>query len=367
MFTFRRVNQASSFSSPSIAASITIFQGLLKRYTLKMKQNSYLASSQNLKDIYQNLLIQVLQQYSAIITSELQTRKLAARIKLLEKQKEQQQKLYQAGTISKAELLKISAQIATEKANLVKQKGETRKQIHQLITLLGLDPLKSYEIEILKPDSSITDYDISLGQLTKAAVNKSPKVMKSYYEFLSSKYSINTGKAALFPSLTLSGTIGSNYSSNGGTVEINPATGEFTKTRTSYKEQMQDNFFQGFALTLSIPVFRQMETRKNIQQAIIQSNIAELNYRKARLEVLQQAKSYYLDFVAAKANYEAIQEQAKANKENFEFAKVQFSSGKIDFYNFFKALTDYENAKFDLQIAEINLFITTEIIKTIIN
>ncbi len=368
MFTFRRVNRATTFSSPSVSASITLFEGLLKLHTMKQKKNNLRSAEFAYKETYQNLLVNFLQQYTDLFLTDLQIEKTKAQLELLQAQEKKIRNLYEAGNTTKGELLRLRAQIATEEADLVRQTHEKEKKILQIVILLGLNPLNRYEFK--SPDIDTTKlfrYKETPETFTTEFVNRSYGVKKAYFEMLAARNAVAIAKSGFYPTLSLTGSIGSNYSSNGGKYVFNPTTGQYEVTRTGYLEQLQDNFFQSFGITLNIPVFNRFERVRSYQQAYIQYSVAELTYRKKRLEALQQAKSLYLDYLSARSNYEAISKQADALKASFEFSKIQFEAGKIDFYTYYKTLTDYRNSLADKQTALYNLQTTLQILEIYTN
>ncbi len=365
MFTFRRVNRATTFSSPSLSASVTLFEGLLKLHTLKQKENNLKSMEYAYKDTYQKLLVSFLQQYTDLFLTDIQIEKTSTQLELLQAQEKKIESLYEAGKTSKGELLRLKAQIATEEANLIRQKNEREKKMLQIIILLGLNPLNQYILKAPQIDTTeVLHFKENQETFTTKMVNKSYAVKKAYFDMLSARNAVNISRSRFYPTLSLSASLGSNYSSNGGIFTLNPQTGEYERTRTGYFDQMKDNFFQSFGLSLSVPLFSRFERVKTYQQNQIQYSVAELNYRKAKLEALQQAKSVYLDYMSAKTNYEAIRKQVLALKESFEFGKMQFEAGKTDFYTYYQSLVNYRNAVTDLHTALYNLYTTLEIMKT---
>jgi len=144
---------------------------------------------------------------------------------------------------------------------------------------------------------------------------------------------IKLQRSSLYPNLSLNAGINNNNLRNN---MINPDAGTInSQTYGTYA-----NF------TLSYTIFNGFNRKKNIQNAIIDEEIGQMNIEDLKLSLNNQLLSMIELFNARKQLYKVADESIKSAKLNLEIAKDKFASGSINSFNYRDIQLSYINASF---------------------
>src|SRR5699024_1288593 len=127
------------------------------------------------------------------------------------------------------------------------------------------------------------------------------------FNIQSIKHQLSATRGSLYPSLSLSGTLSSSYS------ELQ---------QLDFQDQFFDiNINRSLGLSLSIPIFGNLDRRTNVQSQQINYKNAKLNLQNIRLQVVQEVNQAYND-------YESYQKQLQSSKKAFEAAERTYQTQK---------------------------------------
>jgi outer membrane protein len=170
-------------------------------------------------------------------------------------------------------------------------------------------------------------------------------------------------KSGYYPSLTLSGSIGTGYSGLASTTSLGNYTGDqqigytqdgvivyqptydFVSTPVSFGSQLNDNFNQFVGLTLSVPIFNRNGVNTAVKQTEIGRSIAEIQLEQEKQGLRQRIESAHADSKAARDLLEANVTAVNSAEKAFEFAEKRFEAGASN-------VVDFNNSKSNLEIAK---------------
>src|SRR5690606_8929522 len=149
-------------------------------------------------------------------------------------------------------------------------------------------------------------------QIAKGAM---PEIRSSKLRIESTHYGVRAARGHLYPRLTVSGSINSNYSSNsatpfapsGGCVHfeqnyaVNGTNAPVYGVRPTgnyadiygFNDQLKDNLYKSVSITLSIPVFNNFSARSGLQRAMISNEQAKINAREVENTLRQTVETSY--------------------------------------------------------------------------
>ena len=125
-------------------------------------------------------------------------------------------KLMQAGRSNKAAVAQSEANCYSVEANLLDLREAIIEAENALCTIIGEAP---HHIERNSLDSFQAPAAVETG-IPLALLQNRPDVRQAELALASKFYAVNSAKAAFYPALTLSGTLG--FTNNGGSIELNP-------------------------------------------------------------------------------------------------------------------------------------------------
>ena len=163
-----------------------------------------------------------------------------------------------------------------------------------------------------------------------------PEVQAEQLRLTASERSIDIAKAGLYPTLSLSAGLQSNYYKTNGMA----ADPFFT--------QLRNNFSQYIGLNLNVPIFNRFQTRNSIRSAKLdrENQVLQLdNVKKSLYKEIQQA---YYNAIAARSKYTSSETAAQSSKDAFVLTQAKYENGKATITEFNESKNNYLNAESDL-------------------
>jgi len=220
---------------------------------------------------------------------------------------------------------------ATQADNSHKLSLLTLSQLLELSTPEGFDVV-SPNVERLADFSSLVSPEI----IYQEALAIKPEIQAEMLRLRGTDHSIKIAKSALYPTLSFSGGLQSNYFKTNG-VNADP-----------FFTQMKNNFAQHIGVSLSYTLFNRLATRNNIRKAMIDRENQQLvldNTKKTLYKEIQQA---YYNAVASHSKYESSQTAAQSSKDAFTLMQAKYENGMANITQFDEAKNKYLNAESDL-------------------
>jgi len=267
---------------------------------------------------------------------------------IIQQQYERAKKRFDAGIIPENEVLNLSSQVSTEKLNVINQENLLIKDRTTLIQAMNLDPFDEYTI--LKPDLSVFRTENELPNIDSVytyALTYMPEMQESMSRITSSTLSFKITQSSLFPTLTLSAGIFTNYTSNG---VFDPIT--FQVIDVPYFTQLQDNISQSLSLNMSIPIFNRRTVYRNIKNAQLNVKLANVQLENTKNILVKKIQQAYQDAYASKNKFLVTQEQLSSLKLNYNNSKMRYENGILDLLSFNESLNNLTRAETELLQAQ---------------
>ena len=120
---------------------------------------------------------------------------------------------------------------------------------------------------------------------------------------------------------------------------------------SAFKTQLKNNNSQAVWISLSIPIFNNYTTGRNIKMARIRRDDSYLKLELEKNNLYTEIENACLNFNRGKDEYIAAASNLEFNKKSFAAVEKKFESGLVD-------VTDYSAAKTTLFSAETELLRT---------
>jgi len=326
-------------SSYGISSAVTLYNGGYINNDIKQKDLSLKAANLDVLASENDITLQITQAYLNILLARENIVYLQDLINTTQAQVTQGQQRMDAGTLARKDLLELQAVLANDKYTLVAAQNTERQNILTLKQILQLPTDTGFTITPAAADTTQTGtLAVPLAQAQQTALNNRPEVKSGELGVQVSEINIEKARAGLRPSLSLGGSVATNYSKD-------PAY--------KYFPGLNHNFYEQLGLTLSIPIFDRKVTRTNVEKARIQTDQARLNLQNTELVLTQAIEQAYLNVRNAQSQYGAAAEQLSYTEEAYRIANEQL---KIGVYNtveylqqknlYIQALQSYIQAKY---------------------
>lgn len=235
---------------------------------------------------------------------------------------------------SEAEVSQQRATLAQDQLTYVQADNNYRIAILTLTQLLELPSPDGFSVVVPEVDIEHTLLSTP-DEIYALAVATKPEIQAEQYRLQGTENSIKIAKSGLYPTLSLSAGLGTNYYKTSGY-----NTDSFTK-------QLKNNFSQYIGLSLNIPIFNRFETRNNIRSAMISQHTQQLQLDMAKKTLYKDIQQVYYNALAARSKYESSNVAMKSSEDAFKLMSAKYENGKANITEFNEAKNNYLKSQSD--------------------
>lgn len=355
----------------SISSGVTLFNGFRIANSIKKSNIDKRSSELDLDQTKRDISLGVANNYlNALFADE----NLAIAISQLETSKEQLsqiERLISAGVRPSNEALDILAQIANNEQMVISAENSKVNALLGLKQLLRLDP---DVVMILQAPSNViveTDPDLlKFNEVYNAALQSQPNVKAGDLRVESALISKKISKAGLMPSVSAFGSISSNYSNQGRTIDgfttslidqpivinniptvIQLEQQQPTFVDNPYFDQLNENLSYGVGVSASFPIYNNNVNKLNIERSSLNIINAETQSEQIRQNLKTTVQQALTDAKASKRKLNASIKSVEAQRASFNNAEKKFNAGTINSF-------EYTTQKNALAQAEVNAILS---------
>lgn len=330
-YTTKYVDTSSNGTSMNLNASVPLFTGfeLPNRYSLS--QLNLKAAIADLDKAKEDISINIASQYLQVLFN-LELRKVAqGQVALSKEQYQRIARLEELGKASPAEVADAKSRVSQDELSLVQSNNNFRLALLDLSQLIEWqtpeelvieEPDTTFRLAVLTPPDET--YQIALGN--KAAIQA------AQYRLQGSEHSIKIAQSALYPQLSLNGSLGTSY---------------YSTINRTFNQQLKDNFSRYIGFSLSIPIFNRFQTRNNIRAARLQRDHYALQLENTQKTLFKEIQQAWYNATAAQSKYLSSIAANEASQASFVLMKEKFENGRA-------TSIEYNEAKQHLMQAESN-------------
>lgn len=247
------------------------------------------------------------------------------------KDKDRNEKLYNAGSIPLSTLYESKSNLANAKQTYENAKIEVDRSLMVLAMLLQKD-YRDFQIEDVKVSDDIGMPLINLDDIINYAFNNQPVIKSAELGVESAKKDIDIAKTAFYPSITGGYKVSTFYQDY------------FDRSSKSIDDQWYDNHSQMVSVGVNIPIFSKGTNKIKVQQSRINQLIQENQLDQEKLNLKQNIQTSYFDVNSAYQTFTSAKELVESTELSYEFAQKSFTAGKINIYDLNTARNNYFNA-----------------------
>ncbi|MBR4920814.1 MAG: TolC family protein [Prevotella sp.] len=328
-------NRSTSSTSFSIGTSVPLFTGFQIPNNIKLNQLNLEAATQDLEKAKNDIRMQVAQAYVQILY-DMEIADVAVRqVEIDSMQVARLQAFLENGKASGAELSQQKATHAQSMLTATQAQNNLQLSILALTQLLELPTPEGFSIVRPNVPSNLT-IPINPNQIYQESLLFKPEVKAEQLRLDASEKSIKIAQAALYPTLSLSGGLQTNYYKTGG------------MPSESFSSQLKNNFSQYIGLNLNIPIFNRFSTRNNIRSARIDRENQQLQLDNVKKNLYKEIQQVYYNAVAAQAKYESCEVARQSSEDAFTLTQAKYENGKANITEFNEAKNRFLKAESDL-------------------
>lgn len=368
-FTNTYLNQNSNYASYGINSGVTLFNGMVLQNIIKQNKLTYEASKMTLQQRKDNLTLNIILAYLAVLNSEDILSQLGNQAELSKKQVERLDILNKEGAIQPSLLTDLRGRYSGDRLSLLDAQNSLETAKITLCQFMNIPYNKDFSVERLDAAAFMDKYADTPDKIYETALEQFAQVKAADYTLQSSQKTLKVQRGRLFPNLSFNAGFGTNYSNTASTATLLNTTDvvttdyvlingmpnnvitkqkNFSTQKINYSDQLKNNRNSGFSLDMRIPIFNNLFQRNQIKLAKLTMKSNELAFKTVKTQLQQSIEQAYVNMTTASDRYKILLEQVEAYKESFRAAEIRFNAGVGN-------SVDYLTAKNNLDAANINL------------
>lgn len=356
----RLVEKGIKSLSSGVNTSVTLFQGFQKINQIAQNKFELEADKSNTARIKNNLMLSVVTTYLQILSGQDLVEAAKQQVSLARQQLDREQKFFDVGEKTIADLLQSKAQVATAELNLTDAQNQSDLAFLNLAQLLELDPAVPFEVvrPVTADPGKVAQY--SVHEVFTSSVNTYPEVKFAEFRRLSSQKAVEIARGNYYPRLTLGGSLGTGYSTS--REQYIQGTNPPVFERISFANQLNENINRSIGLSLSIPIFNGFRARSSVRRAKINLQNAEISVQLAKNNLNKIVNQAVYDLRAAEKRYNSAHSAFESSQTAFSAIGQRYSVGLVNSLDFNQAQTNLNRAQFDVIQARYDVIFKSKVI-----
>lgn len=339
------------FTNHTVNINADLFNWFRKKNTIAANEFTYQASAARFEKARNDISLNVANAYLAALLSKEQINAAAVQVGQSRDQRGDVDKQVKAGSLPELNLAEMETQLANDSATLINAQANFRLNLLQLQALLNLDAATTFDIEAPPVDSIPVEplAELEPNTVFHSALANLPQQKINELNVKAAEKNVLVAKAAMYPSLSLFGGLGANYSGarypNYSFRLDSVAYVEIAQTRypiygpvqqpagyvapLPYFRQLSNNFNQSIGLSLNIPIFNGGQARINWKKAKLNVEAQQLQLTQDQLQLKQDIYQAHVNALAAIEKYNASRIALASAQKAYDFARKRFDVGLL--------------------------------------
>lgn len=382
-YTNSYINQQLSSSNSGITASIPVFKGFQTQNSIQQASYNYQASKMELQQEKDNLTLNVILSFLQVMNDEdvlLLTKK---QMTVTEKQVDRLELLNKDGAIAPAVLYDMKGQYATDQLSVINAGKALEMSKLTLSQYMNVPYDKNMQLDREGLDLKMELYDATAENIYAVALQNLAFVKAADLRTKAAGKAIRVAAADLYPTLSLFGQLGTNYSSAARTsvaagvtdvvtsdyVVVNGNNSPVITKQTNYNSQKIDFFKQYnnnlgtfFGVSLQVPIFSSFQSRTKVKQARLEEKRTGYVAENTRIQLRQAIEQAHLNMTTAWEKYKILTGQVTAFEESFRAADIRFNLGALNSVEYLIVKNNLDRATVNLTSARYDYLLRTKVL-----
>ena len=333
-------NTNTSSTSLQLGTSIPLFTGFEIPNQIKLNQLNLEAATADLEKAKNDIRMQVAQAYVQILYDMEMADVAHRQVAIDSAQVARLQAFVKNGKASGVELSQQKATMAHSRLTATQADNNLKLSILSLSQLLELPSPDGFSV--VRPSLESVDNLMAQDHLTTPdqiyaeALGIKPEILSQQLKLKGTAHQIKIAQAGNYPTLSLSGGLGTNYYKTSG------FKGD------GFGKQLENNFSQYIGLSMSIPIFNRFQTRNRIRSARIDQANQQLQLDNTKKALYKEIQQVYYNAQNAQSKTQSSAEAVQSSKDAFQLMQAKYENGKSTITEFNEAKNNYLKSESDL-------------------
>ena len=301
------------YNGYSLEASLPVFDGFSRLHALKAAKASELMGHHALRQRQDQTALDVLRAYADVAYYEGLVTMADEKVKETEHLLRQTQVLEEVGRKSAADVAQVESQKAEADYELLRQQNLYASALLELKKTMAFPLNDSLSIDYI-PN---VDHRLATS-IVEEPFNRelNPELQAAQYQMQASKHEWRQARASLLPTLSLNAGLNTTYNKT-----------LHSENAASFSSQMKNNMGEFVGATLSIPLFKRLQSITNIRKAKNKYKIAQETYAQKQLELEKLSREAWQDWLAYQMQTIQMEKKVEADSLSYQLTRRQFEEG----------------------------------------
>jgi outer membrane protein len=366
-----------NFSGFSGNGNLLLFGWMQVRNTIARNRYLLEAGLADLDQLRDDISVNVANGFLTALLAKEQINVSANQVKLTKAQLDQTRAFAEAGRLPELNVAQLESQLATDSANLINSIANYNSAVLDLKTLLNLDFSTPFSIQVpeVTPSEELMVSMMQPEEVYKKARTHFGSIRGSELRVSAAEKGLAAAKGNLYPQLTLSYQVGTNWASNYfNYTPTNEVTGltpigitghsfdtvyqpvfKVLTPSVPFGTQISNNVRHTVFLGLNIPIFNSWQGQYAVRQARINLAQQQLSEYNAELTLKQNVYKAHNNALNSIQKYHAAKRAYDAAARALDFARKRYDLGLTSTVDLlvtqnqeFNAASNLISAKYDL-------------------
>ena len=328
-----RTGAKSTNWNGNVAFSWTVFDGLTMFANYNRLKELEMMGQENVRMAVQQTISSIIITYYDIVSRQQEIDALTHILKISRKRLQSANDLFQAGKVSKVDLLSARVDYNADTASYIQQIEDLKNAKIQLNKLLARD----IDIEFWASDSIFIDQSLVYGKIHDDAMATNPDVILSRMSVNVAVFSLKAVQGSRYPQLKLT----SSYA----LTKLNSESGQVVENKSGTFN---------YGASVSVPLFNGLNINREIKNARLDKEAADLRYEETQKDIEAQVATAYSAYEVNRKLAAFEKANLKLAAENLDISMERYRFGAISAIELREVQRSYISANNRLIIATYN-------------
>lgn len=367
-YTNTFINQQIVTGQYGINAGWVVWNGLSSLNSMRQSAFAYKAGKSDWEQAKIDLTINVILSYLNVLSYTEQLKQARSQVEVTKEQIVRLDVLEKNNAVSPSVLYDTKGQLANDKLAFVNAKSGLNSAITSLAQLLNISFPSNVKFEKLGDEAAIPSAENSEAVFSEAEKNY-PAFKSTEFKRMSAVKGLHASRGQLFPTLTINGNIGTNYSDaatlqkispsaaiatdqyvvvNNNSVPVYAPTYNVTNEKISFNSQFKNNLNSYVGISLQFNLFNSFRTKTQMNLSKINKEQAEYQQKSTYNNLKSVINQAHSDMLLSYEKLEIIKEQVKDYNASYKVAVAKFEKGAISTLEYITAKSNLDKSSMAL-------------------
>ncbi|MFV0289614.1 MAG: TolC family protein [Mangrovibacterium sp.] len=314
-----------------------LFSGMSKYHLRKKNEDQYRYQQYNQEVLKRNLKIDVTAQYLQVLMAYQLKMIAEEQLKYSQGELRRIKVLVELDANAPRDALRMNAQLQADSLEFIKTENQLALSMLQLKQYLNIDETQDFHINLASQSNQSLSEMKAVESLPLVAL---PEMKQVELESSMAMHQWKQAKGERYPSLYLSGSLGSGYSGN------NLEIVNDVPVAKSFGNQLKDNFYQSLTMTLAIPIFNNAQVSQDIALAQIAHQQTTIKKKQIYWDLIRKIEQTKVEVLNAQSEAESAAQSYQSAKASFDATAILYREGRAGFIDYLEE----RNALFRAQV-----------------